>query len=527
MALKVLIADDEELAREGLETLVSGLDGFRVVATAQDGESAVDLAHSTQPHICILDVKMPRLNGLEALEAIKTASPATRCIIYSGHDEFTYAQSAIKLKADDYLLKPASQDALEEALRRVRDEVESAEALGADGSAPRRQLEHGLAAVEEVFYRGLVAGDMSLEDLEEQKEIIGADTETARVIILSLDDSHQIRLEKGDAQVQTLRTQLRAVSQRVCTRKYHGRVPLFFFEGDVLLLLDDNLFCSDFPKFLRHELQLAIQRDVSLSVGDAAPLAHASRSYLSARHRLSYRLTLGGRRVFGPDDDSIVDSGQARMPESTLATLKKSVRYTDRDAVDMEIASVFAFLKAHVSDPDSWRRFCFEIYENCHFLVRECVPDLQDHLSSIEVSRTLERVSTATELEEWLRSSLGRLVDVLETRCQSYSLALKKALDYIDRNFTCEFTLRDLAEYVQLNPSYLSNLISRESGKTFVEHVTERRMGRAKELLSKGDLNVSEIAYELGYETPRYFSMVFKKTIGMTPSEFRQTASGA
>lgn len=524
MLTSVLIADDESLARDGLRTLVASLDGFRVVAVAHDGDDAVAKARSASPDICILDVRMPGRDGLEALEAIRQVHPGVRCIIYSGHDDFRYAQTAIKLKADDYVLKPASRDALEDSLRRVRRDALAAPGSAASGTALERRLAAGLDAVEEIFYRNLLSGDVSLEGIVDHRDVLETACDPARVLILSLDDAHQIRLTRGEEAWHALRGRLRAIAHDVCSRTLSARAPLLSVGGDPVLILGARSAADSFPRYLRHEAQVALGHDVTVAVGDEVALERLAQSYESARRRLAYRLSLGGRRVTGPDDDPVAATERVRMPAESIVRIRKSVRYADRAAVDEEITGLISYFRTHVPHPESWRRFCFQVYEECHFNVRECVPDPDLHLTPIELSQTLCDVSTAPELERWLRSSLGRLMDTLDNSCRSYSLPLKKALDYIDRNFATEFSLRDLADYVQLNPSYLSSLISRESGKTFVEHVTERRMGRARELLAGGTHNVSEVAYELGYETPRYFSMVFKKWTGMTPSAYQHAA---
>jgi len=507
-----------------LQALVSSTDGFKVVAVASDGGEALELVGQVHPEICILDVRMPELNGLEVLERIREEQPRVRCIIYSGHDDFEFAQSAIKLKADDYLLKPASPQSLRDVLLRLRRELEAESLVEADRHTMRHQLEQGLLAVEEVFYRSLISGEMSLEELEEKRAIIGIDVDLIRIMILSIDDAHQILLSHGEHETRAFRNRMKVIVQSLNHRRYDHRVPLLTVGEDLLMLLESAQYSPDYAKFIKHEIHMQLKLDVTIAVGDAKSLSRLSESYQSARDRLAYRLVLGGRHVITDQDDANVDARDAMLPASILGSLKKSVRYIDRGAVDDDITTILLHFRKNLPNPNSWRRFCFQIYQECHFLVKECVPDLDDHLPSIDVSRSLHTITSAGDLEQWLRNGLNLLMDILESRSQSYSLALKKTLDYIDRNFKNDFSLTDLALHVQLNPSYLSSLISRESGKTFVEHVTQRRVEEAKKFLVSGDHNVSEIAYLLGYETPRYFSMVFRKNTGLTPSAFRQTA---
>ena len=103
-----------------------------------------------------------------------------------------------------------------------------------------------------------------------------------------------------------------------------------------------------------------------------------------------------------------------------------------------------------------------------------------------------------------------------------YKSMLKRALHYIDQNYTDEnLSLNAVAKAANISPNYFSGVFSQEMGQTFVEYLTEKRMARAKELLRYSGKRSSEVAYEVGYRDPRYFSFLFKKTQGCTPSSYR------
>lgn len=525
MLTRVLIADDEQLARDGLSSIVAGMVGFQVVAMAKDGVEAVKLAHESDPDICILDVKMPLLTGLEALDAIKRHRPTVRCIFYSGHDDFSYAQTAIKLKADEYLLKPATGNSLEGALRRVAHEAQAQVLSGTNPVFLQSGFDYGRHALEETFYRRLVSGECTIHDMSVEREMLGLRPHRVRVLIIGIDELRQIRLTEGEHKIRLLKSIFRSSVQRAGQEVLGVRPPVVFMDGSAVIVVEDAPLVMEFAKRLRHLAEVDSKTDISVAVGDAAELQRAADSYRTAQIRLGYRLVLSGRRVLSERDDEKVDLREADLPAELPATIAKSVRYIDRVSVDRQVGDLMNFFRHNVANPKSRQRLCFEIYEYCHFLVRDSLPDIDEQISLIDLSLTLRDVGVAGDLKRWLLTALHALMDVLQTRSHSYSLAIKKALDYIDRNYQRELSLSELASYVQLNPSYLSSLLRRESGKTFVEHWTDRRMDRAKELLASGDMNISEVAYEVGYENPRYFSMVFKKHVGLTPSEFRRSAT--
>ena len=116
---RILIADDHLLVRAGIRALIESIEGATVVAEANDGREAVDLAATLRPDIAILDVTMPGLNGLEAATRLREASPATRVIILSMHANEAYVRTALKSGAAGYLLKSATAGELQVALQTV------------------------------------------------------------------------------------------------------------------------------------------------------------------------------------------------------------------------------------------------------------------------------------------------------------------------------------------------------------------------------------------------------------------------
>ena len=126
-------------------------------------------------------------------------------------------------------------------------------------------------------------------------------------------------------------------------------------------------------------------------------------------------------------------------------------------------------------------------------------------------------------LEKSCAALLRRAIELREEESgNQYKSMLKRALRYIDQNYTDEtLSLNTVAKAANISPNYFSGVFSQEMGQTFVEYLTEKRMERAKELLRYSGKRSSEVAYEVGYRDPRYFSFLFKKTQGCTPSSYR------
>ena len=165
----VLIADDEAIIREGIRTSVDWERlGLCVVGEAEDGEQALELALETGAHILLVDLSMPIMNGLTLIAHVRERLPACKVVIVSGHDEFAYAQEAIKLEVEDYLLKPIDPDQLRAVLTRVRDKLEAAAANEDLMQLASKQIEKNVSLLRERFCLDWMRGDLAAEEVLEQ-----------------------------------------------------------------------------------------------------------------------------------------------------------------------------------------------------------------------------------------------------------------------------------------------------------------------------------------------------------------------
>lgn len=121
---RVLIADDEPIIREGIRDAIDWITlGMEVVGEAEDGEEALERAADLGVDIVLVDMNMPFLNGIELIRALQQKCPCCRYLIISGHDEFAYAQEAVRLGVEDYILKPVQAEQLYAALERLHQRL--------------------------------------------------------------------------------------------------------------------------------------------------------------------------------------------------------------------------------------------------------------------------------------------------------------------------------------------------------------------------------------------------------------------
>ncbi|WP_334077684.1 response regulator [Paenibacillus sanfengchensis] len=170
---KVLIADDEAIIREGIRESVRWSElGMRVVAEAEDGEEALELALRHGVQIVLVDLNMPILDGIGLMEKLREQLPACKIIIITGHDEFAYAQKAIRLQVKDYILKPANPAQLERVLRQVRGELEQEADRQQQLETASRQFSRNYPLLRERFCQEWMGGHMDADEIAEHLEFL-------------------------------------------------------------------------------------------------------------------------------------------------------------------------------------------------------------------------------------------------------------------------------------------------------------------------------------------------------------------
>ena len=137
--------------------------------------------------------------------------------------------------------------------------------------------------------------------------------------------------------------------------------------------------------------------------------------------------------------------------------------------------------------------------------------------------RELQACPNLESLREWFLDKTREICTKMENSKEKEAVSvIDRAKEYIEENFRKDISLDDVSREVDISPYYFSKLFKQETGKNFIEHLTEIRLKNARELLQNSQLSIKEICAESGYSDPNYFSRIFKKYEGVTPSEFRE-----
>lgn len=524
MLYKVFLVEDEIVTRDGIRDNVNWKSaGFEFCGEAPDGEIALPLIEREQPDVLITDIKMPFMDGLQLCKIVRERMPWVKIIILSGHDEFQYAQSAIKLGVSEYLLKPISANEIQAVLQRVTavldQEREERETL----KRMQSQIKDNLALQREKLLLQLVVGGVSSTEAIEQCQQLGLDIIAPHylVVLIKIDLQETIpQLKYSEYQrVQTIVSDLISTYPGAFLTKTSAEELLLIMHGENPEQLEqDGIFLA---KLIKQDVENEVACQVTAGVGGLQQrLTDISLSFAEALARLN---DAGS----GPATHELGDgngfTAKLKLEQTAVehylkcGMIKEFDEFFDTNLKSLCQAALQSYLIKHYICVDillTTAQFVSELEGN----VDEVIPEIQN------IEKFLLNLETVPQIKAAIKNTLSAALSFRNEQALSERTSLiHEAKAFIDDHFANpNLMLNDVADRINLSPSHFSVVFSSEIGESFKDYLTRIRIERAKELLRTTSLKCSEIAYRSGYNDPHYFSHVFKKNTGFPPQQFRR-----
>lgn len=533
--LRVFLAEDETIIRETLrDTMPWAQCGYTFVGEAGDGEMALPLIQQTKPDVLITDIRMPFMDGLALSKLVLQEFPLMKVIILSGYDDFEYAQTAIGLGVERYLLKPITKSTLMTVLQEVREKIQGERAQQNYLAQFRQEAQDYEQYARRRFLERIVAGQLSVQEIYEQAEKLDLDLR-AQVYDLALVSA----VPESSSAAETYSEQgARIRDEMVSHFLKHPEYILFRWSLTsyaVLLLGRQENMEAIISRCIHkvRQLYLTFGPELNWYVAVGTPTRRLSalpgcfeevsrlwayRHILPEQHILSAETVKTFTGTVSDHDLSGLDMNKV-SPAMLTGVLQNASAQEIPSFVDEYIHSLEDALE---SGP-----FCQYLMLSARFAATQFVEGLgveqKEYLSGLSCLGMVGQQISVDDLKRYLSDILLQAIKLRDRVTGSqYSGQLKQAVRYIDEHYRSEdISLNRVAKVVNLSPNYLSAVFSQEMGTTFVEYLTARRMEKARELLRHSDLRSGEIAAAVGYKDSHYFSFLFKKTQGCTPRDYR------
>lgn len=526
--LKIFITEDEAIVREGLrDSIPWERYGFEFVGDAPDGEMALPLIRKLKPDILITDIKMPFMDGLSLSSIVSRELHDTKIIIISGYSDFEYARKAIEINVDQYLLKPITKASMIKALEATRakilEEQEQKEFLKNYEQEIKKYENYSKRS----FFEALVEGKLSVQEIYEQASQLNLDldAEGYNFVIFTLPSTNEAAYsETADRALEHIINDFLRFPNYIFFR-CNFRSYAVLVKGSVE---EVNALSEQCVEIIKKHCSVAGIPNWFAAIGSPAfRLSGLSQCYADTNHTLAYRHIQPGKHVFTPEilrveREQYLGSSNGAVDPAKIdpMVIRNFIQTGLAEETEPFLRDFLENLKGAENSVLLRHYLMMSARINATLTVEEFGCDkekFERELPAPEYNITVEG------LYEYLKLILLKAVEMRDMESQQRSNdMIEQAVKYINKNYGDEnLSLNSVAKAINISANYLSALFGQRMQMSFVEYLTQKRMERAKVLLRQGIKRSGEIAYEVGYRDPRYFSFVFKKTQGCTPSAYR------
>jgi two-component system response regulator YesN len=512
---KVLIVDDEPAIRAGLKTLIDWERyGFVVAGDAMNGREAISKHRELAPDVIIIDIRMPGMDGLQAIEEIRKTDPVCRFLILSGYADFDYAKRAISGRVDGYILKPVDESEIAAELERIHGYLQKQSELA--GIAVQNA-----AAQREALIQSLLLDDAAkhADLLPEMEKLIGPSSGAYQVMLVEC----RLQQETDSRLIKSMKRQLANIFEE------SGRGYVFSAEPFLGVLLKDVIKDERKRAAVYDEIMTIAEKgiEVCAAAGKAVKhLADAGASFSEAVRLLKHRFLFGDELIIrnGPIAERDINGAcgeQAALPDidSLAEKLYYAVDMGNKEGLehwlDRAGHEITAWDCSETSIKTNYAQLLSVVLNKLAGMNEKTYTIVQDYMPLI---KEIYEERNYEALKQKVRNRLGELTGRISSA--GNEPVLKQIIDFIERHYHENLKLETLAEVFNYTSGYLGKIFKNYTGCHFHTYLDQIRIQKAIGLLKEG-MKVHQVAVRVGYANADYFHSKFKKYTGKSPSAYK------
>ncbi|MFC4305270.1 response regulator transcription factor [Cohnella boryungensis] len=520
--MKVMIIEDDMLVRMGIKSLIPWSElGLEVVCEARDGAEAVELYEKFLPEIALVDILLPKMNGLDFIEKVKPLNPRGEFIILTCNQDFETVRKSLRLGVHDFIVKSTMEiEELQRILKQLTDKMKATlssqeEPTSETGSRFIRKAGllrdwlHGL-------YNGAETEDFA-EKLGEFKYFLEEGQYQAWAVALDVSGSDSILTSQEVAKIghsinhmaeELYRGKLIGFVENIKDSRWH--VLLRSGNG---MEIDPELLIDSVSQYLGHSLSIAVSN----------PFVDW-REWIEYDRIASELLSL----KYYCDDDHLF---QGEPPETTLTDTmfvwKKSMMNKLTGFLFEQAEDHLVDLKRVIGPPYPKPTLAYNVLEDVLFQLKQISEMTGRRLPEEQFQRTeLLKCVSLSQAVQLLHSAIQVLQDPISREKSGHER--KKFVDatdlFIQENRFEEISLNGIAAHLKVSPVYLSRIYKEEKGVSFSTAVLTAKVEQAETMIRSG-MTLTEISDKLGYLNLSSFTRMFKKIKGVAPSHYAESES--
>ena len=514
---RVLIVDDEALIRRGIKNSVNWNElGIEMVAEAADGVEALSQVIENVPDIVLLDINMPRMNGLDFANIVKKQYPNISIIIITGYSDFEYARSALRAGVDDYILKPVTKERIAEIIKSQLNTIEERKLNGMAQSYSERDAAAGIL-------NSVLRGDAMAEaeiprlcsmlDWKPQSKVFFAIIRDYLSSCELWNDGHADSL----AHFSILNIAGEILEPHACGLSFTT------YRGEMALVMNCTRGkCQELLQKIEYNVLSFLEIPIDTAVSGIGNIDELAALREQALEGLDYAFALSGKGVIFYDEIKKFKGEEVHYPVNTEKELLAQMYSGDMEKSLELIERFFDEISSQYPSVSQCRNVLLRLIMKISGTMESVSTRSGEALvKPIDPLAVLDSFQTLEDARLWVKKVYGDTYTYLAGMKSRSKQLYYKIKAYIEDNYNdCSLNLKKCSEDIFLSSNYISMILKKETGKAFVDCLNEYRIERARELLSAPNSKVYEVSTHVGFTHPTYFSSVFKKITGKTPSQY-------
>lgn len=529
--LRLLVADDEQIVIDSIKFIVeNNFDDIVIAGTARSGREAIEKAEIARPDIVFMDIKMPGINGIEAIREIKSRHVNAYFIVLTAYEQFEFAKEAVNLGVVEYLLKPVNRSRIIETIKKAVEAISAEREKRRKELALREKLENLLPVLENGFIYSILFFDDNSKELENYRDIFEVTEDGGYIMTVEFGEEespgtlgNRIGLSvKSQSFYPYFRDTVKSSCKCLVGPVMLNRIVVFVYSDSKVDEYSGRLDAVNIAQYLFNKLSEKIDADFYIGVGRCyRKIESLHKSYEESLKAIRYIEGKGVMHIMDIPSESRIGT---EYPVSKEKNLLERASVGDTEACIQTFDYIFDWLvREYQNCLNNVKAKLLEMMVLLQRMALEYGASGNESFKKVNYLLEMMEMDEISALKSWCRDRIEYITrDISCSREKKVSSLILKAKDFINKNFSNEITLEDVSKEVNISPQYFSRLYKEETGENFIDYLTSVRMGKAREFIEEGCYSMKEICYMTGYGDPNYFSRIFKKVVGVTPTEYKE-----
>lgn len=504
---RLLLVEDEYIEREAMKHIIGQRFNEKFeIKEATNGLDAIELARTFKPDIIFLDIKMPGCSGIEVARSIREFLPEANMIFITAYDYFDYAKEAISLRVDEFLLKPVDVDEVcryvEKIVRKLKEEQLQ--------HTYTEKIQHEFSVIKEKFQsefkERILDYQASEEQIQHYLELMDIKMECAVIGLIDFTTIEQYE-GMGHIQKEFIKERFKGKLEKKCELSH-----IIAMVGDLkdlvtvvfLLQAHHRYKAQDMCRILEEEMDGCIQ-----SIG------------MSISYQLSETIINPGEipKVLYQEKQRFFASNKKEKktyPYEIEDKIVELIRKKEFEEAKRQVIKIIEYLKSEYEFVE-FKKELQGLYTIVERSIRRNAPELllqgSDRLAS-DVGSYSDLMSFYNHMFDYAKEMMKQMPDKNEALIQ-------KVCSYLEEHYNEDISLEEAASMIGFSSFYFTKLMKEHTNMSYVDYITSLRVNQAKKLLETTDMTVKDVGIAVGYENANYFTRVFKRMEGSSPSQYK------